>query len=276
MTATEHAISLLRQCQNLTTPDQAIDYLRERFTRYRLLSLYQHFFPKECADSQASPYPAIEATEECYTPKEWEFLMLVNAHLFPLPYLDYYKEDYPVWNLSSVLITSMGLGWLDEEGLEYLSPGWQALLPLSYTGRAYLEEYGLWGVEWYEGLFDEPIDLDTIASPHTINYRQLRQDCHDKGHPFRFFPLALKLIDFDTGNPWLDETTRWTNSYYTTSLIWSKANVTYLKRKFDQAERLLQASNDLIIWLETDLTTRFMELLSLWNHASMTHNSSLR
>jgi len=168
------------------------------------------------------------------------------------------------------------LGWLNEEGIECLSPGWQALLPFTHTGRAYLEDYDPWGQQWYEELFDTPINLHEMAYPVAVNDKQLRHLCHQQGTPLRFFPLVLKLIDFSTLNPWLDESTNWTNSYYTTSLIWSQANVTYLTRKFQQAERLLEASNDLIIWLEAELDNRFLYLLNLWNSTSTTHNLSLR
>lgn len=265
MTEIEKAIDLLQQCQAIHTSNDALEYLSSRFPRYRLLSLYYSFFESLFQTSQASPYPAIDSENINYTAKEWEFLSLVDSTLFPLPYLDYYEDIIePQW----IYITPLGLGWIDElgeNGFEHLTPGWQALLPLTETGRAYLEHYEIWGQQWYSQLLKTSISIEQIANPRVINYSQLRQTCHSKGNPFRFFPLTLKLLNLSTGNIWLDETGNWTYDYYGTALLWSKENVQYLTGKFHQTQRILQITETFITWLEADLNTRFNELLQLWN-----------
>ncbi|NEO98705.1 MAG: hypothetical protein F6K58_08495 [Symploca sp. SIO2E9] len=270
------AIALLRQFRVLRHPTDALDYLRDRFTSYRLLSLYHHFFPEEFANSQASPYPPIDQDEILYTPKEWEFLTLVNECLFPLPYLDFEEYEYSPNSPNEILVTPLGLGWLDDEGVESLRRGFRVLFPFTELGRNYLEEYDQFGEEWYQEEFESPISFADIAHTHTVNSKQFRHLCHEQGKPLKFAPLTLKLIDLSTRNVWLDESGGWINSYCGTTLTWSKQNVNYLTRKHRQAERIIDAVMEFVNWLEQDLTPRLFQILQLWNSASSTHKPSPR
>lgn len=269
MTNIERAISVLKQCQVINTPTTAFDYLHTRFLRYRLLSLYAHFFPQEFCDSQATMYPKVESDQLTYTEKEWEFLELIHAQRFPLPYLDY-SDDISYCDQHWIILTPLGLGDINEIGLEELSLGWQVLLPLTESGRNYLESYFDAGEEWYSELLNSSLTFNDIAYSFSVNEKQLRHRCHRQGNPYRFFPFVLKLINFDTLNIWLDETGSYTSGSYSPVLVWSKENVEYLTRKFKQAERLLNLANSFIDWLEADINTRFSSLLQLWNSTSTT------
>ena len=103
------AVALLHQCRDLRRPTDASRYLERVGLHYRLLSLYQHFFPERWDGSSACSTPAADPG---YSPQGWEFLELVNQHLFPLPYLEYLEEGFELdpWQ---ILVTPVGMGWLD-------------------------------------------------------------------------------------------------------------------------------------------------------------------
>ena len=268
------AIYILRQCRAILQPTDAINYLRQQLTTYRLLSLYQQYFPCEFASSTASPYPATDSDQSAnpYTEKEFEFLSLVARNLFPLPYLEW-LDDYSFIEPWEILITPMGLGWLDEEGVGWdaLMPGFRVLLPLSQLGREELDSYAEME-QWYEEEWEFPLSLDEIAQPESVNAKKLRRLCHQAGKPINFLPLALNLLDFSTGNLWLDEFGGQLNSCDATIHEWSQDSVRYLTRECHKAKYILAAIDGFIEWLEADITPRFLQIVQLWNHSSTTHN----
>ena len=269
----QQAIHLLRQCRAVVTSRDALEYLQEHLARYRLLSLYRDFFPREFAQSQTSPYSLNECER---SPKEWEFLNLVNDRLFPLTYLDIEECVNDVIPPHLILVTPVGLGWIDDESIETLRAGFSALLPLTASSRHYLEEMDAFGEEWYREEFDETLAFANIAHPSAIDARQFRRICCQQGKPIQYAPLTLKLVDFSTGNVWLDEPGGWMNGVYGTMLAWSPENVRFLSRKYIQAERIIHAIDPFLDWLEADLPLRLRRIIDLWNSASSTPKPTAR
>jgi hypothetical protein len=281
ITNVEQAIHLLRQCQPIHTSTGAVEYLSKRLVNYRLLSLYQKLFPEQFNKSTASIYSPVDRDENDFilTEKEMEFLGLVDEHLFPLPHLDYFLEG--MISPLDIPVTPVGLGRLEdyELGYEELETGLKVLLPMSFDGRSYLEDYldrqqqlnELW--YWPEFSTSNPLTLADLAHPETINYKQLRHLCLKTKTPAKFFPLALKFIDLTTGNLWLDEPGGYIEDGCLTTLTWSYQNVIYLKQEYRKAQLIINVIFELINWLEKDLDSRFIYLLQLWNQASTTHQS---
>nr|RNJ69415.1 MAG: hypothetical protein EDM05_09050 [Leptolyngbya sp. IPPAS B-1204] len=268
------AIYSLRQCQLTITPFKALDYLAVQLNTYQLLALYQHFFSSEWATSQTSLYlPADTGTptsiplENRHSPRELEFITLVYTHLFPMSF--WAVESAHEERLQAIPITSMGVDWQIEEGIENLRMGWKLLIPFSKEGRYWLDNVESEGGEWFDSEFEtHHVSYKDIHHPERIDNKRLRRLCCELTTPLQFLPLALKLLDHETENLWLDESPGEMNyGLYTSSLPWSKSSINLLHRKWKQASRLLDAAYLLIEWLETDMKTHAQLLLQLWTRA---------
>lgn len=269
------AIYSLRQCQLTITPLKALDYLEVQLNTYQLLALYQHFFPSEWATSQTSLYLPVNnegnsktvSSENCHSPRELEFITLVYTHLFPMSF--WAVESAHEERLQAIPITSMGVDWQIEEGIENLRMGWKLLLPFSQEGRYWLDDVEPEGSEWFDSEFEtHHVSYKDIHHPDRIDNKRLRRLCCELTTPLQFLPLALKLLEHETENLWLDESPDEMNyGLYASSLPWSKSSINLLHRKWNQASRILDAAYLLIEWLETDMKTHAQLLLQLWTHA---------
>ena len=278
ITTVEQAIDFLKQCLDLSTINNAVEYLEQRALRYQLLSLYNHFFPQQYAESKASVYPCWEEEGDFirYTQREIEFLQLVDRNLFPLNYLDYLLEEQTYFiEPQLILVTPMGMGQLELYEMSYcdLALGDKILLPMSTIGRENLEHWqNHLGEdcysEWFDGKCTSPPTISEIAHPDNIDFKKLRHLCFQASSPLCYLPLTLRLLDLDTKNIWLDEDGCWLQGMEGTTLAWSLENVVYLHREYLKAHRILDAVGSLIDWLENDLNTNFKYVLQLWNQCS--------
>lgn len=270
---TAEAIYSLRQCPFIINAAQALDSLEVQLNTYQLLALYQHFFPSEWIASQASLYGSVDTnnpkavSENCHSPRELEFITLVHTHLFPMSF--WAVESAREERLQAIPIASMGVDWQMEEGLETLRAGWQLLIPFSQVGRDWLEDVEPEGREWFDNEFlVHEISYQDIHHPDRIDHKRLRRLCCELTTPLQFLPLALKLLDHETKNLWLDESSDEMNDgLYASSVPWSKASINLLHRKWKQADRILDAAYLLIEWLETDTKAHAHLLLQLWTRA---------
>jgi hypothetical protein len=274
----EQAIALLGQCSVISGISDAVKYLEQRALRYQLLFLYSYYFPQQYGQSRASVYPNLEEDEEWlkYTERELEFLQLINDNLFPLGYLDYLIEEQTYFiEPSQILVTPLGMGQLEDYEMSYcdLAIADKALLPMSNIGRENLEHWqNHLGEdcysEWFDAEFSSMPEMNEIAHPNNVNYRQLRHFCFEAGSPICYLPIALKLLDQNTNNIWLDEEGGWTQDGSGTTLDWSMENVNYLHKEYLKAQRILNIVGSLIDWLESDLTTNFQYIVKIWNQCT--------
>ncbi|PSB23345.1 hypothetical protein C7B61_00865 [filamentous cyanobacterium CCP1] len=271
---TAEAIYSLRQYQFIINPSKAFDYLEAQLNTYQLLVLYQHFFPSEWTASQTSLYLPVNEdnsktvfSENHHSSRELEFITLVYTHLFPMSF--WAVESAHEERLQAIPITSMGVDWQMEEGIENLRMGWKLLIPFSKEGRYWLDDVEPEGSEWFDSEFEtHQVSYKDIHHPDRIDNKRLRRLCCELTTPLQFLPLALKLLGHETENLWLDESPDEMNyGLYASSLPWSKASINLLHRKWKQASRILDAAYLLIEWLETDMKTHTQLLLQLWTRA---------
>jgi len=247
------------------SPCEARSYLEQRLGTYRLLGLYQTFFPTEFALSTASAYESF--TPNGHSHLELEFLRNLDI-LVPINNLDILVpiNDWTVdWaaeeKLSYLPISDMGIDIHEGGSIETLNLHLQYLLSLSNEGRYHLENVD--GVEWYEAI--SGLSLDQIQHPDQVPITKLRQRFNKLPAPIRFLPLILSLLDKSTGNLWLDATEN--EDYYgeSTSLDLTEANLHLAIRHWKQAQVMIKHCGCFIDWLKSDLPARFTELLTLWN-----------
>lgn len=271
------SIYLLEQFQNLNHPKNAIDYLEQKGNEYRLLALYQQLFCEDWNASSASYYSHHGNTR--LSPRATEFLQLIDRRLFPLD-LD---RDISAWderNSLTIPITPMGMGRVEMYQMSYsdLDRGIKLLLPLSRSGRDYLE---CWSGEeadeilsfWYQEntIESSSFDLKKLTHPDNINYKYLHRLCARADSPAKILPLALRFIDLDTSNVWLDEPGSDFEADECTQFTFSKSNILFLQKEWTKAQGITNAVFSLFDWLEGD-DSRFTEILELWQKASITHN----
>lgn len=262
------ALNILHQCQLIIKPTGAIHYLKQQNHTGQLLHLYQYFFPQEYNQSKALPFPNVFQNEDHYSEKELEFLYLVDHYLFPLPYLeDIAENSFPV-DLDHILITSVGIPWINEEEVifDYLSPGLQALLPLSHLGREQLEET-VFSDDWYSELFN--ISLLKIIHPEKIDREQLEALCEGQEAPIKYLFITLSALSFCTNNVWLDEINGLYTSIDLNTLPWTIDNVNYLTVQYEQAAQIVEMINLFVAWLEFDLPNNLQQVLNLWQQCTI-------
>ncbi len=256
------AIHRLRQVKNILTPDEAVEYLENRFNTYRLLALYQHFFPDEFANSTAIPYQdnLNSESEDNHSPREIEFLYLISENLFPLS--EYQLECAHEERLHQIPLIPMGCDWIGHEDIESLRTGWQILLPLSTEGRYWFEL--MEGKEWYE---DElGVSWSEITHPDKIDMALLKKLSSRAANPLKFFPKALQLLNYESNNIWLDTSAA---NELQDSFPWTVENINLLKSEWQNAKVILDQVYDLIEWLEQDLKNHFELILAVWNTSSL-------
>jgi len=270
------AVQKLRQYKSIISPEQAISYLESQLLAYQLKIIYQHFFPDEFAQSTASEYPNNLKDPNSHSPKEMELLELINENLFPI---NTWYHTYPNQRLYTIPLTIEGIDWETEEfDLMCLSPGWQALSALCIRGRYWLEGYDyeleeedsselLESANWYFSITG--IAIGCIANPEKVNRNRFKSFCAKAKHPLNLLPLALDLMEHDTGNIWLDPYSyELEHDSELTELQWTIENVQHLATAYQESAKVWQQVNQLIDWLESDIKTNFQEVLKLWNRSS--------
>ena len=269
-TSMVEAIYSLQECQLTLDTTAALNYLETQLNIYSLLALYQQYFPIEWSSSQATIYPIANQLHR-HSPRELEFIVLIYTHLFPISHwtLETAYEE----RLHSIPVTPMGINWTMDDEIEHLKHSWQLLLPLSHNGRRWLDELHPEGSDWFDDEFAMyGIKYSDIDHPDKIDYKQLQRQCNNLDSPLKFLPLALKLLDHQTKNIWLDE---YADDFYYqpdhTTLPWSKASIDFLTIKWQQASQMLDHADNLIHWLETDLKPHAQILLQLWKQALKPH-----
>jgi hypothetical protein len=255
------ALQILQQCQPIIDFKSATDYLLDKLNTYQLLSLYQQLFPLEWEKSQSELY----SEDENHSPKELEFISLVNEHLFPID--DIILEGAYEERLYQIPVSPKGVDWQDhEEGIDALLSGWQILLPLLQSGRWWLESVaGDEGKSWYECTFG--YSLKDIAHPEKVNFKLLKRLARRVAPPISDLPTALALLDLETGNIWLDQSvcceSYWNRNFE--SRPWTIPEIKFLASEWKKASQLLDKACELIDWIESYPNTNFSQVLALWN-----------
>ncbi|MGB3204226.1 MAG: hypothetical protein WBB28_04495 [Crinalium sp.] len=268
------AIHKLRQYRKILSPDDARAYLEEQQISYSLEIIYRHFFPTEFANSTAPSYPPYPKPSrgKDYTPKEIELFHLINDNLFPID--NWVCTNLVEEKLYYIPIASNGINWETEDfDVAYMRHGWQALLLLSTYYRWWVdlsqyeedEEVG-----WSESTLK--IKLEKLADPELIDPELLEILCAKAESPIKFLPLAVKLMEHNTGNIWLDsyyqEEFNETPEETEETFNWTIKNIEFLASQYQESEIIWNKVNLLIDWLETDLVTNSKKVMKIWNLSS--------
>lgn len=117
------ASQFLRLAVPMYYPKRAAEYLEPIVNTATLLYLYQHFFPDDWRCSTASIY---SNSRQEHSPREMEFLELVNERLFEIEWHIQFSDEQERLMQIPVLPCGMDWGaWIENEGLDSLEPGEQ-------------------------------------------------------------------------------------------------------------------------------------------------------
>lgn len=246
MSVTSAGITHLRSCQVPVSVAQGLDYLTQLRESTVLLSLYKANFPHEWEKSTASYFPQVSSCP--YSPREVEFLELVNSQLFPLG-LDFFEWEE---RLSCIPFWSQELDFYQRE-IEEFEQSQQFLICL--YDSAYLQ--GDWSTHF-------GINPGSVITAEQINFDKLKQLCSQADEPFSYLYEAISIIDHSTGSIWLDETEE--STFY---FEWSSSNLSLLAADWLLAENFCQKAELLRLWLKESNQNK-IAVIQLWNNAKPT------
>ena len=252
----------------VTFPDAA-SYLQNLSAGANLLDMYRHYFPDEFERSQASslaPRPSPAAAynyrhqshdrvefDRYHSPKELEFLELVENRLFPLGFgpgtgpQEERVDAIPVFNI--------GIDWWMEP-LSELLPGWQFLLLVAGNVEA--------GVDVDLLDIDETVrEVLTRSGISAVDWEQLEIICRGAAEPLCYLPLAIELLNHETGNIYLDAS----DEMPADPLDWCREDVDFLIEQYRQALEIRDKTQRLVDWLEAG-AANLKEAIELWNQSS--------
>lgn len=237
------------------TQCQASEFLALAHSSSQYLALFQHYFPVECAQSLAHPCRQwlLPLPGNAYTRYEWQFLRLVSTRLFPIP--DYVFDDpFEESRCFEVPIEPLGLSSIYEDaGVCDMELGWQLLLYLC----------GQLPAAFFDGRFDAATaGIFARAIEHgRMSETVLRAHCAEREEPLVFLPLAMALLDHDTGTVWLDVT----YDLPINDAFWDRETLDALVAQWREAEDIWNKAMQVLHWLEADVLSHFTEVIDLWN-----------
>ena len=249
---------------------QAIALLRQFASGRPMYRLYRTYFPRQWARSTASLIRTCES--EC-SPREAEFLHLVDAHLFPLD-IDYLldRSDDGI-NAERIELLPYAPRWWEEEG--EFAPGWVILLLLS--GLLFSNEAlrRLEDVEELTPHMRQAVAAEIQARP-AYSLDHLRALCAQIPPPLAALPIGLSMMLYATGNEWLDvHGDDGSLPFDRIPLCWCEQHIDLLTSTFRQAQALERQVQALVDWLETDLEAQLWPLLTLLKQARPTSSLHL-
>ncbi|OKH30894.1 hypothetical protein NIES2119_29930 [[Phormidium ambiguum] IAM M-71] len=243
MSVTTAAITHLRSCQFPVSVAQGLDYLTQLKESVVLLSLYKANFPCEWEKSIAPFFPL--ASNSPYSPREIQFLELVDSQLFPLG-LDCFEWDE---RLDFIPFWSHELDFYQRD-IEEFEPSTQFLICL--YDSTYLQG------DWYTHFSIKP---GRVVTADQVDFDQLKQLCNQASEPICYLYEAISIIDHSTGSIWLDETGE--SAFY---FEWSQSNLSILAADWLIAQNFNQKAELLCLWLQESNQNK-ISLIQLWNDA---------
>jgi hypothetical protein len=237
------AIHFLQTCNIPCCVSDAIAYLEERASCATLLQLYQHFFPAEWKQSTAPWFPR---PGEAHSPRELEFLELVNKQLFPIS--DWYLDDNTE-RLNSIPVVPHDIDWWNCD-IEDFALVYQFCISLMGSGFE-LDE-------WLERFHFQP---DCLLPVEQLDWKKFGTLCKKAPAPLCYLYQAVSVVDHSTECIWID-----TNVEMMQWAEWNVETLEWLHTSWLEAQIIWQKVEELDEWLKGD-SRRFQEAVSLWNRA---------
>ena len=239
------------------TPSQARDFLDLAHSSSQYLDLFRHYFPTQCERSleRHRGHRLIPLPGSAYSVYEWQFLALVNKHLFPIP--EYVFDDPEAENRCfHIPIEPTGLSAIYDDYSDAVCDmdlGWQLLL---YLGGQVQREF-------FEGVFDPPTDriFELEIEEGQVYPSVIRRACQEQEGPLAYFHLAIALLDHDTGSIFLDAT----YDMPVENAFWDRETVDALIEQFTESEEIWKNAMIFVRWLEEDVLTHLTEVVTIWN-----------
>lgn len=251
---------------------EAHEFLELVDSSCQYLALYQRYFPKafEQALELYGEQGVLPLPGDPYSILEWQFLHLVNTHLFPIPY---WVFDDPVAENRSycIPVEPLGLPEINEYGdtwsiADEMDLGWQLLL---YLG-------GDLPADFFTGRFEQGDPDAAIFDLHIeqgqVSDAVLRARCAEQQEPLAFLYQAVSVRDHDTGTAWLDATAEMAVE----DAYWNEEVVDELTRQFVESQEILDQVMQFIRWLEADVYGHFQEVTDLWNRCIKETNEQIK
>jgi hypothetical protein len=259
----ETAMLYLASRVRVHTPLGAGDYLdcvrhhaRDNYDRrlrvaVNCMSLYRELFPREYARSPSLPFSIT---------REHEFYRLVHTQCFPLivdqeTSLFAYLEREPRFFLPFIPVRGIQQHDWASEKFDYDEldlPYQLALLMMSGNNQP---------VHLWDAL---EMELPAIAPPlAAVGWSLFLHGCRVDNTPLAYLPAAFNLINYQTGNIWLDLPPIGYTGY-----AWSMKEIARLMLDRMQATKFDIAMRTLHNWFMADPATRLRIAIEVWNDAS--------
>jgi hypothetical protein len=239
------AAESLKTYQIHQTVREGIWYLEELSEQINYLSLYKELFPREWSSSTTALrqhlYPSV------YSDLEIEFLELVNEWLFPIDYLEDFRECTEKY--TEIPVYSQNTDWW-EMSLEELSFTEQFILSL--IGYGHPQE------DWISCFGFIPDKLVTVDK---INWDKLSSFCQQTAPPLSLLYDVISIIDHSTECIWLDVT----HAEYV-SFEWEQEVLKYLAEQWQLCQTYCQKMTEFSEWIESSIDHR-KQVIKLWNKA---------
>lgn len=257
------AITHLKACRDIPLDvTQAIAYLQQLDESHSLHRLYQVYFPLEWACSTAN---IKRNASGGYSPREEEFLHLVERHLFPLD-SDYLIDDATEGGeRDRIELLPYANNWWDGEEVDR---PWFLLMLLS--GMLHVQQV-LSQLDELEDLspsLREAIAAFIVAVGGDYSLQPLFSLCHSVAGPLCHLPVALEMLRYETGNDWLDITGEdGSLPFERLPLRWREQDIDFLTQTFRAAQDTEHQASLFIRWLRIDLDAHLWATLALLKHA---------
>jgi hypothetical protein len=292
----QEASKLITRFSLTTNAFDACAYLESLSQSVTILSLYQHYFPKEWANSKSQMLPgagdlristrfgASKLPVAAYSEREIEFFELVEAKtLFPFNYQTHADSMMDGTRSDLIELEYMGLSWEGSEDigaeLEGHRLAWQLFFILwcgdkyDYTANALIElieneqpsEGPNAGQKYLKALKKAKLGsvhegkLQALCAPDVIVNR-----FGPANYPLSYLPLAVQLINVSTGNVFFD-CNYWEpqEAYY-----WSHgiSDIDELIAEYKEACEISPKVAALNDWIEED-ARNFGKVVKIWNEA---------
>jgi len=252
-------VACLRRYLLPRTIEEAQEYLGRRLETATLFSVcarhcpgaFRRRFPKEWVTDQNSLLPS----DKPYSAGELKCLDLIAEEVFP--FAEEYLEEVSRGEgqrMDFVPLYSYGVDfWSD--GLQEMNGGWTmlALLNRDIEGA---KEHGM------PACVCAALKKAKLFAGQAWSVDIFKATCAPVVEPLRFLPVAIQMLDHDTGNLFLDPT----DETPVTDAQWTLSDLEMLAREWREAKVMQSQADHLTKWLERT-PTHFRKVVDLWNLA---------